>query len=58
VNGVLIEPNGFTVLSDNQIQLTRGVALSSSVTVDVISVGDGSGSYPPDDHSHDCGVFG
>jgi hypothetical protein len=57
VNGVLIEPNGFTVLSDNQIQLTRGVALSSSVTVDVISVGDGSGTAPVD-HSHDCGVFG
>ncbi len=57
VNGVLIEPSGFTVLSDNQIQLTRGVALGSSVTVDVISVGDGGGTAPVD-HSHDCGVFG
>jgi hypothetical protein len=56
VNGVLIEPNGWTVTADNQIQLTRGVALSSSVTVDVISVGDG-GSIPAE-HNHDCGVFG
>lgn len=54
VNGVLIETGSWTIINDGLLQLNRGVALSSTVTIDVISVAEGG---IPAEHSHDAGEF-
>lgn len=56
VNGVRIEDDEYSIVSDTEFALVRGVAAGSSVIIEVFEVADSGGSGVPD-HNHDCGVF-
>ncbi len=59
VNGVRLEEDEYLLLSDGEIELTRGVSAGSSVIIEAFRVAtlDGSTITIPE-HNHDCGVFG
>jgi hypothetical protein len=48
VNGVRLEDDEYTIVSDSELSLVRGVAVGSSVIVEVMEVAEGSGwGVPP-----------
>jgi hypothetical protein len=58
VNGVLLEDDQWLVASDDTLQLVRGAAAGSSITIDVFTVDvSNGGTVTVPDHNHDAGVF-
>jgi hypothetical protein len=57
VNGVRIEDEDYSIVSDSSINLTRGVSVGSSVIIEVFTVAANGGAEIVPEHNHDCGVF-